>query len=353
MLVGASPYMLTLYPLLLTLCPLLLAPYPLPLHPSPFLDTETLRPVGALPHHVAGRFDDPTGFQQGPDGDYFIFDRRSHSVFVYKRGAEAPTKIIQIGTESGRVIMPSAFDVAADNTFVVADAPGRRERIQIFSAAGTSLGGFSLPGRSVPRVAMGRSVLNGVGSLEYTGSSVLISQPETGGLITEYGVDGRPKRTFGELRRTGQEADAELHAALNVGMTIANPSGGFYFVFLAGVPMFRKYDAAGRLMFERHIEGVQLDEFLRSLPTTWAARRAKDGEAAIVPPTVRTAGVDQEGNLWIALAVPYTYVYDPSGDRQRVVQFHAAGVVTPASLFFTKDHRILVTPGCYMFAAGK
>src|SRR5688572_14054446 len=93
--------MLTLYPLPFTPYPLPL--HPLPLHPSPFLDTETLRPVGALPHHVAGRFEDPTGFQQGPDGDYFIFDRRSHSVFAYKPGAEAPAKIIQIGAESGRV----------------------------------------------------------------------------------------------------------------------------------------------------------------------------------------------------------------------------------------------------------
>jgi hypothetical protein len=307
--------------------------------------------VSALPAHVTGRFEDPAGFQQAPDGDYFIFDRRSHSVFVYKPGSEAPKKIIQIGTEPGRVILPVAFDFAPDNTFVIADAPFRQERIQIFSAAGTTLGGLSLPGRSVPRVAMGSFVLNGVGSLEYTGSSILISQPETGALITEYGVDGRPKRTFGELRRTGQEADPELHAALNVGLPVINPDGGFYFVFLAGVPMFRRYDAAGTLVFERHIEGVELDQYVRSLPTTWEARRAKEGEAAIVAPSVRTAAVDRDGNLWIALAVPYTHVYDSSGDKRRVVQFQAASLLTPASLFFTKDNRVLVTPGCYMFAA--
>lgn len=332
---------LALYPLLLTLYPLLL------------LDPETLRPVSALPAHVTGRFEDPTGFQQAPDGAYFIFDRRSHSVFVYKPGDDAPKKIIQIGAEPGRVILPVAFDFAPDNTFVVADAPLRQERIQIFSAAGTTLGGFSLPGRSVPRVAMGSFVLNGVGSLEYTGSSILISQPETGALVTEYGVDGRPKRSFGELRRTGHEADPELHAALNVGLPIINRDGGFYFVFLAGVPIFRKYDAAGTLVFERHIEGVELDQLLRSLPTTWAARRAKEGEAAIVTPTVRTAAVDRDGNLWIALVVPYTYVYDSSGDKRRVVQFRAASLLTPASLFFTKDNRLLVTPGCYIFAANQ
>ena len=35
------------------------------------------------------------------------------------------------------------------------------------------------------------------------------------------------------------------------------------------------------------------------------------------PLMVRTAGVDREGNLWISLVAPYTYVYDPAGDRRR------------------------------------
>jgi hypothetical protein len=339
-------FLLTLYSLPLTLYSLPLSPYSFPL-----LDSETLRPVAALPPHVTGRFEDPTGFQQAAGGDYFIFDRRSHTVFAYRPGSDAPTKVIQIGTEAGRVILPSAFDVAPDTTFVVADAPGRQERIQIFSAAGSSLGGFALPGRMVPRVAMGSFVLNGVASLEYTGSSIFVSQPESGALVTEYGVDGRTKRTFGELRRTGQETDPELHAALNAGLPLIGPDGSIYFVFLAGVPRFRKYDAAGTLLFERHVEGVQLDQYVRSLPTTWGARRSKEGEAAIVAPTVRTAAVDRGGNLWIALAVPYTYVYDASGDKRRIVQFHAASLLAPASLFFTQDNRVLVTPGCYMFAA--
>ena len=175
---GATALLLTCLPSLFTI-----HPSPFTTRPSPFLDPETLRPVSALPAHVSGRFEDPTGFQQSADGDYFIFDRRSHTVFAYKPGSEAPKKVIQIGAEAGRVIQPSAFDLAPDNTFVVADAPGRRERIQIFSAAGSSLGGFSLNPRATERITIGDFVLNGVGSLEYTGSSILITQPETGALI--------------------------------------------------------------------------------------------------------------------------------------------------------------------------
>jgi hypothetical protein len=350
---AATAFLLTCLPSPFTThhSPLTIHHSPFTIHPSPFLDSETLRPVSALPAHVCGRFEDPTGFQQSADGIYYIFDRRSHTVFAYTPGADAPKKVIQIGAEAGRVIQPSAFDFAPDNTFVVADAPNRRERIQIFSAAGSSLGGFSLDSRAVERIAIGDFVLNGVGSLEYTGASILIGQPETGALITEYGVNGRTKRTFGELRRTGHESDPELHAALNVAVPIVIPAGGYYVVFLTGVPVFRKYDAAGTFIFERHIEGIEIDQQLRALPTTWKARRPNQGEAAIVAPSVRTAALDRDGNLWISLTVPYTYVYDPDGDKRRVVQFRATGLLSPASLFFTKDNRLLVTPGCYAFSA--
>ena len=51
-----------------------------------------------------------------------------------------------IGAEPGRIIDPTAFAVAPDGTFVVADAPNSRERIQIFTPAGFRIGGFLLPG---------------------------------------------------------------------------------------------------------------------------------------------------------------------------------------------------------------
>jgi hypothetical protein len=35
----------------------------------------------------------------------------------------------------------------------------------------------------------------------------------------------------------------------------------------------------------------------------------------------------------------------------RVVQFKGAGLIAPSSLFFTASGRLLVTPGCYEFAA--
>lgn len=108
-------------------------------------------------------------------------------------------------------------------------------------------------------------------------------------------------------------------------------------------------DAEGRLIFERHVEGIELDQFVRGLPTMWPKRKVGGDELPIVPATVRTAAVDPDGNLWISLAVPYIYVYDSNGDKRRTVQFRAAGVLAPSGFFFTKDARVLVTPGCYLF----
>lgn len=308
-----------------------------------------LRSNGGLPAHIVGSFQRPLGFQQSDAGQYFVFDRRAHA--VYTVAGDAAKKVIEVGAEAGRVLDPSAFDIsAADGSFVIADAPLRRQRIQIFTASGSRLAGFTLQSREVARITLDSIVLNGVGSIQFTGESIFINQPESGALVSELTLYGEPRRSFGQLRATGQEADPDVHLALNSGLPLIDPTGGFYFVFTAGVPMFRKYDARGKLLFERHIEGPQIDEYLQSLPGRWPPHRNDEGDVLpLVLPAIRTAAVDRQGRLWISLMQSFTYVYDSSGDKIRTVQFKGADTLAPTSLFFTKDGRILVTPGCYEF----
>jgi hypothetical protein len=320
--------------------------------PLAALKLELLQSTGAIPAHIAGRFREAAGFQQSASGQYFVFDRRAHAVFGVDAAETTSWEVVRIGAEPGRIIDPTAFSVAPDGTFVVADAPGGLERIQIFNAVGFPIGGFSLPGKATARISIDNFVVNGIGTLQYTGDSILLSLPESGGLITEYRLHGGTNRTFGNLRYTGHEDDRELHLALNSGLPLIDPTGGFFFVFQAGVPVFQKYDAAGRLLFERHIEGVEIDDFIRTLPTIWPKRPTTGGESPFVRPTVRTAAVDRAGNLWVSLAVPYTYVYAPDGDKIRTVQFRAAGTVAPTALFFGAKDRLLITPGLYEFDAG-
>lgn len=313
------------------------------------LDVEVLRPLGGLPPHIVGLFEEPIAFQQVPGGPYYVFDRRGQTVYTVDAGRESTRKLVTIGQEQGRIIQPQGFDVAADGSFVVADAPRSQERIQVFGPAGLLTNGFFLPGRPTPSVSIGNAVLNGVASIQFSGSSLLISHPESGALFTEYGRNGWATRSVGRLRDTGYEGERDLHLAMNAGLPLVNPAGGFYYVFLAGRPTFRKYSAAGTLLFERHIEGVELDGWLAAMPSKWPARRIEDREVPYVTPTVRAAAVDGAGRLWIALNVPFTYVYDAQGDKVRTVQFSAAGTLSPTSMSFTRGGRLLVTPGCFEF----
>jgi len=314
---------------------------------------ETLAAIGGLPAHIAGQFSELSSCQQTAEGEYFVFDRRGHAVYAVSPPYDTARVLVQIGAEPGRLLSPSAFDLGEDGRFVVADTPNRRGRIQLFLSGGARVGGFTLATRDTPTMVVDNWLQSGLVSLGFTGESVIISQPELGSLISEYSLDGSVSRTVGTLRPTGQEGDRDVHLALNTGLPVINPRGGFYFVFLAGVPMYRKYDAGGALLFERHIEGPELDEYVRTRPSSWPRHSTDAGELPIVPPAVRAAAADADGNLWISLSVPYTYVYDTHGDKARTAQFNAAGILSPTSLFFTRGGHILVTPGCYEFAPNR
>jgi len=315
------------------------------------LDPDVIRSIGALPPEIGGRFRDPAGFQQAASGQYFVFDRRGHTVYGIDAEQASAWRVVEIGAEAGRIIDPTAFAVAPNGTFVVADAPNSRERIQIFTPVGFRIGGFTLRQRFRPRVTINNMVIGGIGSLQYTGTSILMSQPDLGALISEYTLAGGVTRLIGTLRHTGHEDDEDLHLALNAGLALLDPTGGFFFVFQTGEPVFRKYNQGGELLFERRMQGREIDELVANLPTTWPRRKTAEGELPFVPPTIRTAGVDRAGRLWVSFVVPFTYVFDGDGDKVRTVQFRGAGILSPASFFFSHQGHILVTPGLYEFQA--
>jgi len=283
------------------------------IHTDAALTVEVLQSVGGLPPHIVGRFEEPIGFQQTPGGPYYVFDRRGHTVYAVDSDKTTVIKLVEIGPELGRIVQPRGFDTSPTGAFVVADAPRGIERVQIFGAGGLRLGGFTLPARQrTAALRVDSFVLNGIASIQYAGDNLLISHPESGALIAEYSRGGVALRSSGR-------------------------------------PVFQKYGQDGRLLYERHIEGVEIDRSLAALPTRWPTGRVDDRELPLVTPAVRAAAVDGGGRLWISLMEPATYVYDGQGDKIRTVQFRAAGVMSPTGMFFTDDGRLLVTPGCYDF----
>jgi hypothetical protein len=310
---------------------------------------EILVSADAIPPELAGRIREAAGFQTSAAGDYYLVDRGGHTVYRVDRMRTRASRIVDIGGEPGRIIQPSAFSVASDGSFVVADAPDNRARVQIFSPIGVPIGGFYVHGRYRPRIVLNGLAIGGITSLHYTGDSILMSDPDMSALVAEYSLAGDITRLIGSLRRTGHEDDPDLHAALNAGLPLVDPTGGFYFVFQTGEPLLRKYDAAGALVWERQVQGREIDGFVNTLPTTWPRRRTEEGELPLVTPTVRAAAVDAAGRLWVSFVVPYTYVFDGDGDKIRVVQFRGAGITAPGSLFFSRSGRLLTTPGLLEF----
>ncbi|MFB3853280.1 MAG: hypothetical protein ACE148_05580 [Vicinamibacterales bacterium] len=333
-----------------------------PAHPSPGR-VEVLRSIRGVPVEIVGAYEAPAAFEQVRSGQYFVFDRRAQSIWGIDRTLTGTWKIVSIGQERGRIYQPLAFASEPGGNFVVLDQPGGGQRLQVFAAGGAPLGGFDLGSRETQAMVVDGLVLNAIGFLHFDGRKILASRVTDGTLFTEFTLAGATARHFGDLRRTGQEHDPVVHRALNTGIPLADPTGGYYFVFQTGVPQFRKYDAGGQIVFERHVEGREMNAVVSKLPTTWPKRRGKSGEEIpIVPPVIRAAAVDPGGNLWLSLTVPYTYVYDSNGDKVRTIQFRAAGTIAPTSLLwrrqtdttsiFASPRRLLVTPGCFEFDPG-
>lgn len=308
-----------------------------------------LESVRALPAHLAGEFEEPAGFAVQPDGRFLIFDRRRHAVFTVDAARTAVTRRVDIGSETGRLLRPTAFDVHRDGRFVVADAPGLRPRISVFSADGTLFNYFEVGGTSRPRITIGNVVLNGIASTRLLDDTLLFNLPEQGGLVSEYSLAGTAVRTFGALRPTGHEHNRDVHLAMNAALPVPAPDGHVYVVFLAGPPTFRKYARDGRLVFERAIQSRRLDPHVLTLPNEWPMRSVDGLVYPLVMPMVRAAAVDPAGRLWIATLTSHVYVYDADGEKVATYQLIGAGPLLPDMMWFAPDGRLLVSPGLYEF----
>ena len=309
---------------------------------------DVLRPSAALPVAIATSLRDPAAFFELSTGESVVFDRRAGVVSVVDAARTRARVLLDSAPERGGLVAPSAVAVGPEDLIAVADSYGGYDRIQYFTLRGTRVGFFVLPDPPRSHVAVNGFQVNGIGSLQFAKQSFLVNLPARGQLVSELSVQGETLRQFGQPRRVGDTADPPLDAMLNIGIPLVDPTGGFDFVFQTGVPMLRKYDASGALVFERHIEGPELDASIAALPTVWR-RPGGEGRLPITQPLVRSAAVDELGRVWVGLGVPYVYVYDRRGEKIRTIQLNGAGPIVAESLSFAKGYRLLVTPGCYEF----
>ena len=90
--------------------------------PAARSDVETLRAVSSLSPIISGRFEDPIGCAETTTGELVVLDRRAHTVYAVSADRKSVRKILEIGSEQGRVLSPAVLDLSADDIFAVADA---------------------------------------------------------------------------------------------------------------------------------------------------------------------------------------------------------------------------------------
>ena len=157
-------------------------------------------------------------------------------------------KLVEIGPSSAGSFSRADSTLLRQDRFVVADASGRRTCS--FGGGGLRRAGVHASGRQrTASIVVGPLLMSGIASIQFTEPTLLISQPESGTLFTEYSSSGYAFRTFGRLRDTGHEQDRDVHLALNVGLPLVDPTGGYFCVFLAGRPMFQS-DRDGRALYD-------------------------------------------------------------------------------------------------------
>ena len=183
----------------------------------------------SLPH-VVGLFREPIGFKQTANGDYTCSIGAGTPCAVDRRGRNSREAGADRRRRGGRLIEPSAFDVAVNGSFAVADAPNPRARADL-DAGGVRTGGFLLRG-AAPRASCWASRLNGVGTLAFNGH--VADQPTRNGwLMTEMRLGQRRSDRSANCARPATNPTGTSISRWNSGIPIADPKGGFYFVFMA------------------------------------------------------------------------------------------------------------------------
>ena len=173
-------------------------------------------------------------------------------------------------------------------------------------------------------------MLNGTGSVHFADNAAA-AQPSRERRARHRLHAGRlpHARSSASCVATGFESDRELHLAHNAGLPLADPTGGFYFVFMTGRPAFRKYSARRESCSSSGTsKAPRSTRCSTRSPRSGRAARVEDREVPFVAPVIRAAAVSPDGELWISLAVPYTYVYDASGRQDP----HACSSTAPASI---------------------
>lgn len=251
---------------------------------------------------------------------YVVSERTRNSILVLNQRAEVLKEIGGIGSAPDKLFRPGYVDVADDGVIYVQD--GGNERIQSFDLEGRHLGGF------VTTQYMGFAA--------GAGGEVYLGQPERGKLISVYSRAGKRLRSFGALKTFSEvygldqsHKDETYRNAINRVRLTVDGDGNILVSFMLA-PLIQKYTPQGDLVFERRLEGPEIDRLAEMVASDLGESRltmSLDGVPERVMALEATALPG--GKINVVLIDGSVYVADQEGRRVRVINTQAAPTFTP------------------------
>ena len=238
------------------------------------------------------------------EGKYFLTDIDNNRLLVVKNNMEVEREFGRIGSAPGRLFHPGYLDIGGDGTVFVED--GGNERIVKFDQKGHYAGEFRV--NTFQGMAVDKQ------------NQLYLGQPEEGSLITVYSSTGTKLRSFGQLKKYSEiygeansDKDVTYKTALNRVRLATDKDGNLYVSFMI-VPLIQKYSPDGALVFERRLEGPEIDRLSEAIhKRRYIATKVDGVDVRIIAldPVIDPAN----GNIMVPLVDGAVYVADREGNK--------------------------------------
>ena len=242
-------------------------------------------------------------------GKYFLTDIDGNRLFVVNSKMEVEREFGRIGSAPGRLFHPGYLDIGGDGTVFVED--GGNERIVKFDEKGQYAGEFRV------NAFQGMAV--------DTQNQLYLGQPEEGKLITVYSSTGTKLRSFGQLKKyseiygdANRDKDVTYKTALNRVRLATDKDGNLYVSFMI-VPLIQKYSPDGTLVFERRLEGPEIDHLMEAIhKRRYIATKVDGVDVRIIAldPVIDPAN----GSILVPLVDGSIYVADREGNKLNLLR---------------------------------
>jgi len=270
-------------------------------------------------------------------GSYVVLDGANHRVVFLNSEMQVERQIGKIGQALGELYYPNDLAVDKDGYIYVRDSMNRR--YEVFEWNGKPLGQF-------PNYPEAHGL--GVNSR----GEVLVGQPQKGKLVSLYDRAGRPLRSFGELRKLSEfygsgvaDLDAQYKYAINRVKIAVDRQDNAYVAFI-GAPVFQKYDAEGRLLFEKKISGNEAASVISGFQTQRKSPVRRGIDDVPTPHIITGLAVnDADGTIYISFQWNrgWIYVANARGDGIAILECPQRDMLLQ-DISLSEDGKTLLAP---------